>query len=232
MTRILMLSLCAWLSAAVAAEFELPGRSGETPAAGPATVKLMVSSTRDVANDTMQAVLSVEAEERDLTRLADSVRQTVTGAVKAAQESPYIQVTTGAYRTYPIYDRYDPYRFSHWRGVQEIYLTSSQFPALEDVLSRLQGKAFVKAVTFSLSSQERRRAEDKLVEETVKAFLVRADLVQKALKAGGYRVKGLDVSVEPNLPGPEGPAGSMLPAAGRPGEQTLRATVRGAVELQ
>jgi predicted secreted protein len=211
MTRILMLSLCAWLSAAVAAEFELPGRSGETPAAGPATVKLMVSST--VANDTMQAVLSVEAEERDLTRLADSVRQTVTGAVKAAQESPYIQVTTGAYRTYPIYDRYDPYRFSHWRGVQEIYLTSSQFPALEDVLSRLQGKAFVKAVTFSLSSQERRRAEDKLVEETVKAFLVRADLVQKALKAGGYRVKGLDVSVEP-------------------GEQTRRATGRGAVELQ
>jgi predicted secreted protein len=231
MQRLITLALFAWLSSAAAAEFELPGHASEAPAAEPGSVKLMVTNTREVPNDTMEGVLSVEAEERDLTRLADSIRQTVSGAVKTAQESPYIQVTTGAYRTYPIYDRYDPYRFSHWRGVQEIYLSSTQFPALEDVLSRLQGKAMVKSVTFSLSPQERRRAEDKLVEETVKAFLVRAELVQKALKAGGYRVKSLDVAVEPGGAAVEGPGGLVQPG-GRPGEETLRATVRGAIDLQ
>jgi predicted secreted protein len=118
MQRLLTFALFVWLSCATAAEFELPGREGAPPVAGPASVKLMVTNTREVPNDTMEGVLSVEAEERDLGRLADSIRQTAAGAVKTAQESPYVQVTTGAYRTYPIYDRYDPYRFSHWRGVQ------------------------------------------------------------------------------------------------------------------
>jgi predicted secreted protein len=235
MKRLLPLSLLTVLLLAgvaarsAAAEFDFSGSGKEAPASSPTPVKLVVTTVRDVANDTMEAVLSIEAEERDLARLADSVRQSVAGAVKTAQESPYIQVTTGAYRTYPIYDRYDPYRFSHWRGVQEIYLSSTQFPALEDVLGRLQGKAFVKSVGFSLSPQERRRAEDKLVEDAVKAFLVRADLVQKALKASSYRVTALEVTVEPTEKEP--PSRAALPP-GRPAEESLRATVRGAVELQ
>lgn len=228
-TAVLSLALLQWPAFGMGAEFDLvtrPSDQGEV-----AEVQLEVSVERAVQHDTVQAILTAESEDRDLARVADSVKQTMNWAMDIAKESPFVKTTSGPYRTYPIYDRYDPYRFSHWRGVQELYLESTDFRALDETLSRLQGKLLVKSVLYSLSPQERLRAEDAAVEEGLKGFAARAELVQKTLKRAGYRIAGLEISTEGAQPSQEGGAVGP-PGVLQPAKEIIRSSIRGTIELQ
>jgi predicted secreted protein len=228
-TAVLSLALIQWPALGMSAEFDLVTQTAEQGEV--AEVQLEVSVERAVEHDTVQAVLTVESEDRDLARVADSIKQTLNWAMDAAKESPFVKTTSGPYRTYPIYDRYDPYRFSHWRGVQELFLESTEFRALDETLSRLQGKLLVKSVMYSLSAQERIRAEDAAVEEALKAFTARAELVQKTLKGNGYRIADLEISTDgaqqPQEGGPMSPPGPSQPA-----KEFIRSSIRGTIELQ
>jgi predicted secreted protein len=186
-------------------------------------VTLEAGVQREVNLDVMQAVLSVEADDNNLARLADTMRQKLEWGVRLARESPYIEVEVREYRTYPIYDRYDPYRFSHWWATQEVLLKSKDFAALNRVLGNLQGKLLVRSVTFTLSPEAQREAENGLLDEALRAFKDRAQLVQKGLNAANYRILTLEIHLPPlGSPQPGSPPlGS--PQAGFPRGQPPRA---------
>ena len=192
---------------------------------GATRVTLEVSAVREVNHDLMEATLSVEADDTNLSRLADTMKQKLDWGIKAAQESPYIQVETGDYRIYPIYDRYDPYRFSHWWASQELRLRSTQFAPLSQVLGNLQGKLGVRSVVYSLSPEARRDTENKLLDDALKSFRDRAEVLQRGLSASGYRIVSLDIHV-PDMPAP---APTARPA---PGGQQVTVELVGSIELK
>lgn len=213
---IAMLSLLACAPSLAANEPVTPGAT---------RVTLEVSAEREVNHDLMQATLSIEADDTNLSRLADTMKQKLDWGMKTAQESPYIQVETGDYRIYPIYDRYDPYRFSHWWASQELRLRSTQFAPLSQVLGNLQGKLAVRSVVYSLSPEARRDTENKLLDDALKSFRDRAALLQRGLSAGSYRIVSLDIHV----PAAPVPTQTARPATG--GEQVTIELI-GSVELK
>jgi predicted secreted protein len=218
--RTAFLALLCLFTAGVDAAADEPAAPGTT------RVTLEVGAEREVNHDAMQAMLTLEADDNNLDRLADTMKQKLDWAVKTAQESPYVQVETGDYRTYPIYDRYDPYRFSHWYAVQELRLKSTQFSALNHVLGNLQGKVLVKSVDFSLSRAARRDTENSLLEEAMKAFRERAQLIQKSFSAGAYRIVSLEIHV---LPLPIPPVQTPKSSAGT---EVVSVSLVGSIELK
>ncbi len=161
----------------------------------PVRIKLAVSHVKEVERDTMEVVFRAEAEERDLKRLAAMVKDLVSWAVGIAQESPYLQVSTGDYQVYAIFDRYDPQRFSHWWGVQLVRIQSTQKDAIKGLIGRLQGKLSLLAIRHKLSPKARHQAEERLLEEALDAFRARADLLKSRLRARDYAI--LDLTVAP-----------------------------------
>lgn len=113
--------------------------------AGPATaaddaprynqIHFQVERSRPVDNDRMHATLSLTAEDDNAARLADQVNRIMDGALKTAKARPKIEVRTGSYRTWPVYDKN---KIRRWRATQELLLEGSDFAELGNLIGQLQ----------------------------------------------------------------------------------------------
>lgn len=214
--------------------------------AGPATaaddtprynqIHFQVERSRPVDNDRMHAVLSLTAEDDNAARLADQINRTMDGALKTAKARPKIEVRTGSYRTYPVYDKN---KIRRWRATQELLLEGSDFAELGNLIGQLQERLQVGSINFSVSPARRAAVEDELIAQALAAFKQRAELVRKQFAAKGYRLVNVAINTGDGQPVPlmrgmamEAMDKSAAPPALEAGTSLLSVNVSGMIELQ
>jgi predicted secreted protein len=200
-------------------------------------IHFQVERSRPVDNDRMHAVLSYTAEDDDAARLADQVNRAMDSALKTAKARPKVEVRTGSYRTWPVYDKN---RIRRWRATQELLLEGADFAELGNLIGQLQERLQVGSIHFSVSPARRAAVEDELIALALDAFKRRAELVRKQFAAKGYRLVNVAINTGDTQPVPlmRGMAmeaamdKAVAPPALEAGTSTLSVNAGGMIELQ
>jgi len=163
-------------------------------------VSFQVGVSRDVDNDRVVALLTVDAEDRDPARLANTVNQSMTWALQRARGDKLVSTRTGSYQTYPVYD---DRKIVRWRARQELYLESGDVDRLSQLTGQLQERLQVQSLRFSVSEDRRKEVEVQLVEQVLADYQKRAELIAGALGAKRYQLVEVAVHTgEPDHPIP------------------------------
>lgn len=228
LARLLVISLTLGLAAANQAT-----ATDDTPRYN--QVHFQVERSRPVENDRMQAVLSITAEDDNAARLADQINRRMDTALKTAKTRAKVEVRSGSYRTYPVYNKE---KIQRWRATQELRLESSDFAELGGLIGQLQEHLQVNSIMFSVSSTKRAAVEDELIAQALDAFKQRAELVRKQLTTRSYRIVDVSINTGGGQPVPimmratTMEAASVAPPALEAGTSTVTVSVSGVVELQ
>lgn len=216
-----------------------------TAAADTATYEQVTFSSevsRTLANDQMNATLAIELTDKDAGRLAQNLTLAINDALKKAAAVPTVKASSGNQSTWPVYGNSPASsgKLESWRGNAEIRLESKDFKAMGELVARLQEKLQLKGVSFSVSPERRRQAEDGMTAEAIAAFRTRADAIRSAWGAHGYRLVQMNLGTAGGPP-PYVPLMRAMKAAGAEaapaqdfagGETSLVVNVNGTVELQ
>jgi predicted secreted protein len=198
-------------------------------------VSVSAQAEREVANDTLTAVMAVDAEGNDPVALADGANRAMREALKLAQAYKAVKARSLNYQTWPVYDKA---RIVRWRVRQELRLESREFAQATELIGKLQSTLVVSSLAVGLSSEARKQAENALIVEALAAFHERAEIVRDAQKAKGYRVKDLQINagggVQPRMYSAQraGVAASVAAPSVEPGASTIQVNVSGTVQLQ
>lgn len=154
-------------------------------------VSFQVEVKREVENDRVVALLTVNAEDRDAAQLADRVNRSMAWALERSRGDSAVTTRTGGYQTYPVYD---DRKIVRWRARQELYLEAADADRLSQLMGRLQEQLQVQSLRFSVSDERRSAVEAQLVEQVLADYQKRADLISAALGAKSYQL--VDVAVQ------------------------------------
>ncbi len=153
-------------------------------------ISFQVGVSRDVENDRVVALLTVDAEDRDPQQLADSVNRSMAWALERTRGDASVKTRTGSYQTFPVYD---DRKIVRWRARQELYLESGDVERLSQLTGQLQERLQVQSLRFSVSDDRRSEVEERLVAQVLVDYQKRADLIAKALGAKSYQLVEVDV---------------------------------------
>jgi len=167
-------------------------------------VSLQAESSKQVANDLMQAVLSAELEDRSPAKLADMINQAMTWALAKSRNAPGITVQSGGYQTYPI--RREG-AIVAWRASQQLRLESSDTDRMTVLIGELQSRLQLGSLTFTVSREVRRATENELIDAALDIFKQRAEIVRENLAAASYRIVEIDIRTSGAPPRPPAPRG-------------------------
>jgi predicted secreted protein len=155
-------------------------------------VELQAEAQREVPNDTLTAQLYVEATDAVAAQVSNTLNRTINEALKIAVDSKTVRVRSGNSQTYPVNDRNQ--KLTGWRGRSELRLETRDFQAGAALIGKLQSTLQLSGMSFSVSAEARRAAENELITEAVAAFRARADIVRQALGGSSYRVRNMSIS--------------------------------------
>jgi predicted secreted protein len=124
-------------------------------------ITLDASATAEVPVDTLTITLFTEEQGPDPTDLAAKVNARLDQALARAKAEAAVEVRSGAYQTYPVYDRAN--QITGWRIRAELVLTSKDFKAATALAGKLQPALRISAMAFSLSRAAREKAESSLL---------------------------------------------------------------------
>jgi len=197
-------------------------------------VSLQAQASREVENDELAAVLAVELQGADPAALAAEANRRMQEALKTAASYAAVKLRSGNYQTLPRY-RQNKRGIDGWQLTQELQLESRDFASAAALLGRLQQTLVLRSLSVRVSPETRRAAEDGVIADALAAFRARAELVRESLKAGGYRVRRLDIRTG-GAPGPVPLARALAAAPGpvalEPGASQISATVSGSIQLR
>jgi predicted secreted protein len=198
-------------------------------------VTVSAQAEREVANDTLTAVMAVDSEGSDPVALADAANRAMREALKLAQAYRGVKARALNYQTWPVYDKA---RIVRWRVRQELRLESREFAQATELIGKLQSALVVSSLSVGLSSEARKQAENSLIAEALAAFHERAEIVREAQKAKGYRIKDLQINAgggaQPRMYAAQragGAAASVAPPSVEPGASTIQVNINGTVQL-
>lgn len=154
-------------------------------------VSLQTQAERDVPNDLMTVVLAVEHQGKQPSALAEKVNRNIQWAIERTKKHPYIESSTQAYYTYPIYK---DGLVVGWRAIQQLELRSEEIAGLTDLVGVLQEKLQVKQINFSPTRATRLQIENELIEEALASYKRRVGIVQKHMDNMDYRIIELHVN--------------------------------------
>lgn len=206
-------------------------------------VSFSTEVAREIPNDQMNAVLSVELSDKDASRLAQQIAGLMNDAMKKAAAYPAVKATTGSQNTWPVYGPglTTSSKLESWRGRAEVRLESRDFKAASELIAKLQDKLQLNGVSFSVAPDTRRKTEEAMTAEAIAAFRGRAETVRTAWAAKGYRLVDMNLGT-----GGGGPMPYMAMARGKAmdamegvptqdmagGDSRLVVNVSGSIELQ
>jgi predicted secreted protein len=166
------------------------------PAAEPVprynTVELQAEAQREVHNDLLNASLYVELNDANPAALANAVNKSVNEALRVARDYKGVSARSGNNQTYPVYGKGSV--LQGWRGRAEIRIESKDFEAASGLIGKLQAGMQLGNISFSVSPEARRSAENELIREAIAAFKARAEIVKAALAGRGYKLQRLSLA--------------------------------------
>ena len=211
-------------------------------------VNLEATATKDVSNDLATATLFIELTDTDPSRLAEKVNQTLNAALKRVKQDSTVQSGGTGYATYPVYNN-KTNKQEGWRGRGELRLTSRDFPTLSRLLGQLQQPLStglplqLSGIRYGVSDEARKQTEDVLIEQSMKAFRQRADLVRTGFDGASWKMVNINVNAQSFAPQPQpmmakamlmraGAAEDAAPAPLEGGDSKLSVTVSGSIQIQ
>lgn len=149
-------------------------------------VTLTAAATASVPNDKMYAWLRAEYENVDPARAAAEVNARMARALARARGSKGVDAETSGYSSYQIAEKGQPAR---WRVTQTLSLEGADFAAMAALVSKLQGEdqLLLSGMNFAVSPEARRKAEDQLTQQALKAWQVRAQNAANGFGISGWR---------------------------------------------
>ncbi len=210
----------------------------EPPPPVPPVAAVSASATASIANDRMHAWLRVEAESADAAAAAGSVNARMATALARAKATAGVDARTLGYSTQQIVEKGQPAR---WRAVQTLSLESADFGALSALVSRLQASdgLLLSGLQFALANATRRKAEDQLIQDAIKAWQQRAQQAAQGFGFQGWRVGRVAIQTndygqaQPMLMRAQAaPFGSGAPVAAEAGTTDVTVTVSGDAILE
>ncbi|HEY9102991.1 SIMPL domain-containing protein [Chitinimonas sp.] len=163
-------------------------------------VSLQAEARREVQNDLALATLYVEFSDANAAVLSDKLNRSAADALKVAKGYPTVKSATGNNSVYPVYNNKN--KADGWRGRAEIRLESADFKALAELVGKLQNTLQLDGVSFGVSAAAREKVETELIDEAVKAFRSRADVVKKSIGGKSYKLVNISVNTSGNYPQP------------------------------
>lgn len=150
------------------------------------TVSVTGVATASVPTDHLQAWLRVEIDNADPAAAAAAVNTAMTKALAHVKAVSAVKPSTSGYSTQQITEKGRPAR---WRVAQSLTLDSGDFAAMARLVARLQDEdgLLVSGMSFSLSNEARRRAEEGLTREAIRSWQERAELAATALGFAQWR---------------------------------------------
>jgi predicted secreted protein len=149
-------------------------------------VTLTASATASVANDRMYAWLRAEADNADPARAAAEVNAKMAKALARAKGIAGVDVTTSGYSSYQVTEKNQPTR---WRVTQSLSLDGSDFATMAALVSKLQADdlLLLSGMNFAVSPDGRRKAEDALTQQAIKAWQARAQNAARGFGSDAWR---------------------------------------------
>lgn len=200
-------------------------------------VALSGEAREEFTNDWMEALLAFELRDPDPARLGRVMNRKIEQALAGARAYPHVRFQSRNYQTMPEVDQDGT--FSGWRAQAQFSLEGADFEKNGALIGSLQADGMViQRVDFTVSPDRRRKAEEALTQSAIAAFRHRAEVVQQALDASGFRI------VEMNLDDVRDGGGRLaesrmmtltkqaaVPLASEPGVTELVVRVNGRVQL-
>lgn len=200
-------------------------------------VDFQVEAAREVANDLLVAVMSVEVQDKQPARVAQQINAALNDALKKAAAFGNVKAGSGGQNTYPVYGKNN--QVDAWRGRAEIRLESRDFKAASELIMQLQASLQLTGLDFALAPDTRAQSESALVAEAIKAFQARADVIRAAVGARSYKTVHFSINDDtpPHYPRAMMRAAPMSDAAiPKPefagGDTRMTVQVSGTIELQ
>jgi len=200
------------------------------------TVELQAEAQREVQNDLLNASLYVELNDASPASLANAINKRVNEALRVAKDYKGVTVRSGNNQTYPVYAKDNV--LQGWRGRAEIRIESKDFEAASGLIGKLQAGMQLGNMSFSVSPEARRAAENELITEAIVAFKARAEIVKAALAGRSYKLQRLNVANRYSAPPPRPLIARMAASAQEVAAPNLEAGVsvvtvaaNGAIEI-
>lgn len=197
---------------------------------------------REIANDQLNATLSIELSDKNPGRLAQQLTLAINDALKKSAAYPTVKASSGNQQSWPIYGSTitSSSKLESWRGRSEIRLESRDFKAAGELIGVLQEKLQLNGISFSVAPDTRQKLEDTLTTEAIDNFRTRADTIRKAWNAKNFKLVQMGIGTAGgNMPQPVMMrASKVMDAESAPsptfagGETRLTINVSGSIELQ
>ena len=196
-------------------------------------VNLSVRVVKEVANDTLTAVMYKELEGSDPERVSGDVNRGIADALALATQYPAVAAQTLDYRTTPVYRNKVVVA---WRVRQSISLKSMDADLLSTLIGKLQSQLNLGGIGYAVSPQRQAETEALLIDEGIKRFNERASQVTRALGRVDYRLVRMDIETDagavPRLRQMGVMAAEQQPSpALEPGSRPIEAGISGTIEL-
>ena len=200
-------------------------------------INLSASVQGKAVNDILVAVLYQRMEGPTAEPLAAEVNQAIAAALATAKKVPEVTVQTLDYQTFPTYQNQ---KVTGWSVRQSIRLESKNMEKLSTLIGEMQKSLKVESIGYQVSPETLRATEDGLMNEAMKAFQQRAELITRELGRKRYRLVALDVNTQNSMPRPfhanaramAMDAAPSAPPAIEAGEQPVTVNLQGTIELQ
>ena len=163
-------------------------------------VNFQIEVSREVANDLLEANLSVEIQDKKPALVSQKLNNALNDALKKASAFSTVKASSGNQNTRPIYNKNN--KVDAWRGHAEIHLKSRDFKAAGELIMQLQQSMLVKNIQFNIAPDTRAQAENELITEAIKAFQARASAISSAMGTNTYKNVNLSISNSGGRPTP------------------------------
>jgi predicted secreted protein len=201
-------------------------------------LSLSSQASAEVPQDVVNITLFYEQEAADPSTLTSALNKRADAALRQAKGVDGVTARSGSFTVYPSTDRDG--RISAWRGRTEVVLESHDFAAASTLAGKMSASMQVGNVTFSLSPEAQRAAEQKLSTQAIASFRQQAQAAAQAFGYGNYSIREVNVGQSGVSPRPvmmmsaramNGDAKMAAPMALEGGTSTVTVNVSGSVQM-
>jgi predicted secreted protein len=201
-------------------------------------LSLAAQASADVPQDVVDITLFYEQEAQDPASLTSVLNQRADAELRQAKGVDNVTAHSGSFTVYPSTDRDG--RISAWRGRTEVVLESKDFAAASKLAGKMSDSMQVGSVTFSLSPEAQRAAEQKLSTQAIASFKQQAQSSAQAFGYSGYAIREVNIGHNGSSPRPVmmmaarsmgADAKMSAPMALEGGTSTVTVNVSGSVQM-
>lgn len=203
-------------------------------------VQLSANASVDVSQDILSINMSTMREGADANTVQTQLKNAIDVALSEAKKMSSVgqlDVRTGNFSLYPRYGRDG--KLNGWQGTTELILEGRDFSKISSVAGKIQSLT-IAHVAFSLSREQRIKAESEAQHIAIERFRTKAVDIAKSFGMNTYALRDVSVNTgdQGYSPRPRAMAMEMKMAAAdsavpvEAGKSTVLVTVSGSVQLK